>query len=69
MSSYQNNAALRNFSALVDFGNLINSSLDLEFTLNNILLTCFGKFHTTKGIIALINEENVFPFFFTKYAN
>ncbi|MCX7876920.1 MAG: SpoIIE family protein phosphatase [Melioribacteraceae bacterium] len=60
MSSYQNNAALRNFSALVDFGNLINSSLDLEFTLNNILLTCFGKFHTTKGIIALINEENVF---------
>jgi phosphoserine phosphatase RsbU/P len=55
-----NNAALRNFSALVDFSNLINSNLDLNFTLNNILLTCFGKFHTTKGIIALLNEENVF---------
>ncbi len=60
MSSYQNNSALRNFSALVDFSNLINSSLDLSFTLNNILLTCFGKFHTTKGIIALLNEENKF---------
>lgn len=60
MSSNQNNAALRNFSALVDFSNLINSSLDLNFTLNNILLTCFGKFHATKGIIALLNEENVF---------
>ncbi|MDF1610743.1 GAF domain-containing SpoIIE family protein phosphatase [Stygiobacter electus] len=60
MSSYQNNSALRNFSALVDFSNLINSSLDLNFTLNNILLTCLGKFHTTKGMIALLNEENKF---------
>lgn len=60
MSSYQNNSALRNFSALVDFSNLINSSLDLHFILNNILLTCFGKFHTTKGMIALLNEENKF---------
>ncbi len=55
-----NNAALRNFSALVDFSNLINSNLDLTFTLNNVLLTCFGKFHTTKGLIALLNEENIF---------
>ena len=60
MQKIDNNAALRNFSALVDFSNLINSTLDLEFTLNNILLTCFGKFHTTKGLIALLNEENVF---------
>jgi sigma-B regulation protein RsbU (phosphoserine phosphatase) len=60
MQKIDNNAALRNFSALVDFSNLINSTLDLEFTLNNILLTCFGKFHTTKGLIALLNEENIF---------
>lgn len=60
MQQPDNIAALRNFSALVDFSNLINSTLDLHFTLNNILLTCFGKFHTTKGFIALLNEEKVF---------
>lgn len=52
-----NNSALRNLSALVDFTNLINSSLDVNFTLNNLLLTCFGKFHTTKGLIALVEED------------
>ncbi|MCL4547408.1 MAG: SpoIIE family protein phosphatase [Bacteroidetes bacterium] len=60
MHQLDNNAALRNFSALVDFSNLINSNLDLNFTLNNILLTCFGKFHTTKGMVALLNEQNIF---------
>ena len=60
MQPLDNNAALRNFSALVDFSNLINSTLDLNFSLNNILLTCFGKFHTTKGMIALLNDENYF---------
>ncbi|MEW6653977.1 MAG: GAF domain-containing SpoIIE family protein phosphatase [Bacteroidota bacterium] len=60
MQLTDNNAALRNFSALVDFSNLINSSLDINFTLNNILLTCFGKFHTTKGLIALLNNDRVF---------
>lgn len=60
MQQSDNNAALRNFSALVDFSNLINSSLDINFTLNNILLTCFGKFHTTKGLIALLNNDRIF---------
>lgn len=60
MSNNQNNAALRNFSALVDFSNLINSSLDLTFTLNNLLLTCLGKFHATKGLIVLLNDEQKF---------
>jgi sigma-B regulation protein RsbU (phosphoserine phosphatase) len=60
MLQTDSNAALRNFSALVDFSNLVNSSLDLGFALNNILLTCFGKFHTTKGLIALINDDGVF---------
>lgn len=59
MNQTDNTAALRNFSALVDFSNLVNSSLDLSFALNNILLTCFGKFHTTKGIIALVNDDNI----------
>lgn len=60
MQKQDNNAALRNLSALVDFSNLVNSSLDLNFALNNILLTCFGKFHTTKGLIALTNENGFF---------
>ncbi|MCF8241144.1 MAG: SpoIIE family protein phosphatase [Melioribacteraceae bacterium] len=52
------NAALRNLSALVDFSNLINSSLDLNFTLNNMLLTCFSKLLATKGLIALNSNNN-----------
>ncbi|MBU1099901.1 MAG: PP2C family protein-serine/threonine phosphatase [Bacteroidetes bacterium] len=57
MQIEENNAALRNLSALVDFSNLVNSSLNLNFSLNNLILTCFTKFHTTKGIIALIDDE------------
>ncbi len=60
MHPSDNIAALRNFSALVDFSNIINSNLDLNFTLNNILLTCLGKFHTTKGLVALLNEDRIF---------
>ncbi|MBL1212373.1 MAG: serine/threonine-protein phosphatase [Ignavibacteriae bacterium] len=52
------NSVQRNLSALVDFSNLINSTLDIEFTLNNLLLTCFGKFHTTKGLVALTDGNN-----------
>ncbi|MEJ5350612.1 MAG: PP2C family protein-serine/threonine phosphatase [Melioribacteraceae bacterium] len=59
MQKFDSNAALRNLSALVDFSNLVNSSLDLDFALNNILLTCLGKFHTSKGLIALLNDDNV----------
>jgi len=43
----------RNLTALVEFSRVVNSSLDLEFTLNNLLLTCLGKFFTTKGCIIL----------------
>jgi len=53
----QNTAAVRNLSALVDFSKLINSNLELDFTLNNLLLTCFGKFFATRGLIALFNEN------------
>ncbi|MCF6269906.1 MAG: PP2C family protein-serine/threonine phosphatase [Melioribacteraceae bacterium] len=49
-------STLRNLSALVDFGNLINSSLKTDFILNNLLLTSFGKFHTTKGLIAVVRN-------------
>ena len=43
----------RNLTALVEFSRVINSSLDLNFILNNILFTCLGKFLAVKGLIAL----------------
>jgi len=43
----------RNLTALVEFSRVVNSSLDLQFTLNNLLLTCLGKFLTTRGCIIL----------------
>lgn len=58
MNSSDSEAAKRNLSALVDFSNYINSSLDLKFILNNLLLTCFGKFHTTRGLVAIFNDFN-----------
>jgi phosphoserine phosphatase RsbU/P len=58
MNLVDSGGAQRNLSALVDFGKFINSSLDLKSILNNLLLTCFGKFHTTKGIIALFDNNN-----------
>ncbi|MCP5063762.1 MAG: SpoIIE family protein phosphatase [Ignavibacteriae bacterium] len=54
-----NNFAQQNLSALVDFSNHLNSNLNLEFTLNNLLLTCFGKLHTTKGVIALYDKKKL----------
>lgn len=54
MESTSNKNTLRNLSTLVDFGNQINSSLDVKFILNNLILTCFGKFHTTKGLFSIV---------------
>ncbi len=53
MSDSENIKVKRNLSALVEFSKIINSSLDLDFILNNVLLTCMGKFLTTKGFIAI----------------
>ena len=49
----------RNLTALVEFSRVINSSLDLNFILNNILFTCMGKFLAVKGLIAL-KADNTF---------
>ena len=57
MNSQKNDSALRNLSALVDFSNTVNSSLKLDFILNNLLLTIFAKLQTTKGIVALTDEN------------
>ncbi|RPI65058.1 MAG: hypothetical protein EHM44_01755 [Ignavibacteriales bacterium] len=75
MQDNDNLKAKRNLTALVEFSRVINSSLDLNFILNNVLLTCLGKFLATRGIIALningklqiksykgINEERILLF-------
>jgi phosphoserine phosphatase RsbU/P len=49
----ENRKVRRNLSALVEFSRVINASVDLDFILNNVLLTCLGKFLATKGLIAL----------------
>lgn len=49
----------RNLTALVEFSRIINSSLDLNFILNNVLLTCLGKFLATKGLIALKFDDKL----------
>ena len=72
MQDNDNLKVKRNLTALVEFSRVINSSLDLNFILNNVLLTCLGKFLATRGIIALnikgklqvksykgINEESI----------
>jgi sigma-B regulation protein RsbU (phosphoserine phosphatase) len=51
--------AKRNLSAIVDFSNNINSNLNLEFALNNLLLTCFGKLTITRGMIALFDQNDI----------
>ena len=53
MQDNENLKVKRNLTALVEFSRVINSSLDLTFILNNVLLTCLGKFLATKGLIAL----------------
>ena len=53
MADSDNLKLRRNLTALVEFSRIINSSLDLDFILNNILLTCMGKFLATKGIVAI----------------
>lgn len=47
----------RNLRALVELSRTINSSLNLDFILNNLLLTCMGKFLSTRGFIALKTDS------------
>jgi sigma-B regulation protein RsbU (phosphoserine phosphatase) len=53
MSVTENLKVKRNLTALVEFSRVINSSLDMGFILNNVLLTCLGKFLATKGLIGI----------------
>lgn len=59
MPDNENLKVKRNLTALVEFSRIINSSLDLNFILNNVLLTCLGKFLATRGLIALKNDDKL----------
>lgn len=52
-SDVENNLLRRNLTALIEFSRIVNSSMNLDFTLNNLLLSTLGKFLATKGIVAL----------------
>lgn len=57
MSDLESLKVRRNLTALVEFSRVINSSLDLNFILNNVLLTCMGKFLAVRGLVALKEKD------------
>ena len=59
MTDMTNLKLKRNLTSLVEFSRVINSSFDLQFILNNVLLTCLGKFLSTKGLIALSENGKI----------
>jgi len=59
MTEVTNLKLKRNLTSLVEFSRVINSSFDLQFILNNVLLSCLGKFLSTKGLIALSENGKV----------
>ncbi|PJA99933.1 MAG: hypothetical protein CO127_09565, partial [Ignavibacteria bacterium CG_4_9_14_3_um_filter_36_18] len=58
MPEFENLKVKRNLTALVEFSRIINSSLDLDFILGNVLLTCMGKYLSSRGLIALHQNGN-----------
>jgi len=59
MTETSNFKLKRNLTALVEFSSIINSSIDLDFILNNVMLTCLGKFLATRGLIALSENGKI----------
>lgn len=59
MTEVTNLKLKRNLTSLVEFSRVINSSIDLQFILNNVLLSCLGKFLSTKGLIALSENGKI----------
>lgn len=58
MSEIESLKVKRNLTALIEFSRVINSSLELDFILNNVLLTCLGKFLAVRGLVALKENNN-----------
>lgn len=57
MSEIESLKVKRNLTALIEFSRVINSSLELDFILNNVLLTCLGKFLAVRGLVALRQQD------------
>jgi phosphoserine phosphatase RsbU/P len=57
-SQIENNSI--DFNALFEFSNLLNSSLDIQFILDHILLSSMGKMLLTKGCILLLKSGNTY---------
>lgn len=59
-SSRQQSASSVDLLPLFEFGKIINSSLDLKFILNTLLLTVMGKMLVTRGMVLLQREKGWF---------
>jgi phosphoserine phosphatase RsbU/P len=57
-----NEAGLIDFNALFELSKLLNSSLDIQFILDHILLSSMGKMLVTRGCVLLKNEKTIFSF-------
>ena len=66
MNASRSENVSREFMALTDFARAINSDLDLDFTLNNLLLTAMGKLLVGKGAVYLRNDNDEFELKLTK---
>jgi sigma-B regulation protein RsbU (phosphoserine phosphatase) len=49
----------RNLTALVEFSRAVNSSRDLDFTLENLLFSAMGKFLASRGAVALFEADEL----------
>jgi sigma-B regulation protein RsbU (phosphoserine phosphatase) len=56
----QETASSTDLLPLFEFGKIINSSLDLTFILNTLLLTLMGKMLVTRGMVFLRREKSWF---------
>jgi phosphoserine phosphatase RsbU/P len=57
-----NEAGSIDFNALFELSKLLNSSLDIQFILDHILLSSMGKMLVTRGCVLLKNDKNIFSF-------
>jgi sigma-B regulation protein RsbU (phosphoserine phosphatase) len=53
-------AAAFDLLPLLEFSNIVNSSVDLKFILNSLLLTALGKTMAGKGMVLLRREQDAF---------
>lgn len=60
MKSSRQESTVSDLTPLLEFGKIINSSLDLQFILSTLLLTVMGKMLVPRGIVLLQRERGWF---------